>query len=140
MAKPTLRTLQRALKVAGGRAPLCAALGVTAQDLDAYLAERAPLPNEVFLRALDIVAGRWQPPGAASARNAGSRARGEAEAIRRLLAQALEALGPAALEQRLRVPIGEIREWLDGRGRMPETALLELLALSDQLSGEDEQV
>jgi hypothetical protein len=51
-----LRTLQRALKVVGNKQRLAAALEVSVPALEAYLAGEQPLPNNLFLAALDIVA------------------------------------------------------------------------------------
>ncbi len=51
-----LRTLERALEIVVYKERLAAALEVAMPDLEAYLAGQKPLPNPVFLRALDIVA------------------------------------------------------------------------------------
>lgn len=58
MDRPPSRTLQRALGIAGTTERLAAALGISCEELETYLAGQKPLPNEVFLVALDIVAGR----------------------------------------------------------------------------------
>jgi hypothetical protein len=53
------RTLQRALNLSrGSKARLAEKLAVRPEDLDKYLAGAQPVPTEVFLHALDIVAGR----------------------------------------------------------------------------------
>ena len=58
MDRPPSRTLQRALEFAGTRERLCEALSVSPEDLDAYITGRSPIPNDVFLAALDVVAGK----------------------------------------------------------------------------------
>lgn len=59
MNGPHRRTLARALQTLGDKKErLAAALRITVEDLDAYLAGRKPVPQPVFLAALDIVAGR----------------------------------------------------------------------------------
>jgi hypothetical protein len=59
MADPQHRTLQRALSLANGsRSRLAEKLAVRPEDLDKYLAGAQPVPTQVFLVALDIVAGR----------------------------------------------------------------------------------
>ena len=50
-----LRTLERALETLGSKEQLAHVLDVPAPELEKYLAGE-PLPNEVFLHALDIVA------------------------------------------------------------------------------------
>ena len=57
MDRPPSRTLQRALQLLGGRQQLAAKLAVSLDELDDYLAARKPIPDKVFLAALDIVAG-----------------------------------------------------------------------------------
>lgn len=58
------RTLARALESLGGKKErLAASLRITVEDLDAYLAAKKPVPQSVFLTALDIVAGRKPPRG-----------------------------------------------------------------------------
>ena len=57
MDRPTSRTLQRALELVGGPALLADKLAISPKELDDYLADRKPIPNDVFLAALDIVAG-----------------------------------------------------------------------------------
>ena len=58
-AGPHQRTLQRALEVLGGsKERLAAALALSQQDLEAYLAGKKTVPQGVFLDALDIVAGK----------------------------------------------------------------------------------
>ncbi len=59
MDSPHRRTLARALQAVGGvKERLCAALDISLEDLAAYLAGEKPVPQPVFLDALDIVAGR----------------------------------------------------------------------------------
>ncbi len=58
MNRPDARTLQRALDLVGSRELLATKLSIAAQDLDDYLNARRPIPNEVFLAALDVVAGK----------------------------------------------------------------------------------
>ena len=58
MDRPPTRTLQRALEFVGSRERLAARLAISHEELDDYLSGRRPIPNEVFLAALDIVAGK----------------------------------------------------------------------------------
>jgi hypothetical protein len=51
-----LRTLERALETLGSKERLAHVLDVPAPELEKYLAGEMPLPNEVFIHALDIVA------------------------------------------------------------------------------------
>lgn len=51
------RTLNNALEVVGDRKLLAIALSVAPSDLEAYLAGERPMPDQVFLDALDVVAG-----------------------------------------------------------------------------------
>ena len=55
-----VRTLQNALEIVVRKERLAAALCVTMDELEIYLAGDKPLPNEVFLAALDIVATKRQ--------------------------------------------------------------------------------
>jgi DNA-binding transcriptional regulator YdaS (Cro superfamily) len=50
-------TLNNALEVVGDRGLLAAALGIAPSDLEAYLSGERPMPDQVFLDALDVVAG-----------------------------------------------------------------------------------
>jgi hypothetical protein len=53
------RTLQRALSLTkGSKVRLAEKLAIRPEDLDKYLAGAQPVPTQVFLVALDIVAGR----------------------------------------------------------------------------------
>lgn len=55
------RTLERALNVVVvTKERLATALEVTLKDLDTYLAGEKPVPNQMFLTALDIVANGKQ--------------------------------------------------------------------------------
>ena len=47
-----------ALEIVVTKERLAAALNVPREELDAYLAGAKPLPNQVFLDALDIVAAK----------------------------------------------------------------------------------
>ena len=51
------RTLNRALEIVGSKEQLAMILHVTAPDLEQYLAGETALPYEVFIEALEIVAG-----------------------------------------------------------------------------------
>ena len=51
-----LRTLVRALQIMKTKARLAVALGMSVPELEGYLAGTMPLPNKVFITALDIVA------------------------------------------------------------------------------------
>lgn len=55
---PASRTLQRALDILKDRERLAEALELPREELDEYLAGRKRVPNNVFLAALDVVAGR----------------------------------------------------------------------------------
>ena len=54
------RTLEKALGIVVKKKRLAAALDVPMQDLEAYLAGEKPLPQPVFLTALDIVTSMKQ--------------------------------------------------------------------------------
>jgi DNA-binding transcriptional regulator YdaS (Cro superfamily) len=49
------RTLRRAVEVVGSPERLADTLGVSPESLRAWLAGDQALPNEVYLRALDVV-------------------------------------------------------------------------------------
>ena len=53
-----VRTLQTALEIVVTKERLATALNVPKEELDAYLAGTKPLPTQVFLDALDIVAAK----------------------------------------------------------------------------------
>jgi DNA-binding transcriptional regulator YdaS (Cro superfamily) len=55
-----LRTLNRALEIVGSKEQLSMVLHVAAPDLEQYLAGDTALPYEVFIEALEIVAGGRQ--------------------------------------------------------------------------------
>jgi hypothetical protein len=58
MDGPHLRTLQKALTLLQGSKPrLAEALAVPVENLETYLQGKEPMPQAVFLDALDIVAG-----------------------------------------------------------------------------------
>lgn len=52
---PKVRTLRRAAEVVGGPQALAEALGVSPEIVSAWLLGREALPNESYLRALDLV-------------------------------------------------------------------------------------
>jgi hypothetical protein len=54
------RTLLRALEIVVHKERLAAALEVPMHDLEAYLTGTKPLPDPIFLLALDIVANKPQ--------------------------------------------------------------------------------
>ncbi len=58
MPTPQIRTLNRALEKLQTIERLATALQVSVEELQAYLGGRKPVPNPVFLEALDIVADR----------------------------------------------------------------------------------
>ena len=58
MPTPQIRTLRRALEKLVKKERLAAALGITVEDLEDYLAGKKPLPNNIFMAALDIVAAQ----------------------------------------------------------------------------------
>lgn len=63
MSGPHVRTLRRALQVVGTLERLAAALDLAVEDLQAYISGQKPVPNPVFIEALEIVAnGRAGPP------------------------------------------------------------------------------
>jgi hypothetical protein len=49
------RTLRRAAELVGGEAELAAQLGVTKKELDLWIRNFVRPPNDVFLKAADIV-------------------------------------------------------------------------------------
>ena len=49
------RTLRRAVEVVGSPEELAETLGVSPESLAAWLAGDQALPNEIYLRALDVV-------------------------------------------------------------------------------------
>jgi len=61
MKGPSARTLARALEITGSRAALAEALGVPPAELETWLGGETPLPHEVFIKALDIVAAGTAP-------------------------------------------------------------------------------
>jgi hypothetical protein len=58
MSTPQIRTLKRALEKLVKKERLAAALGITVEELEDYLAGKKPLPNNIFMAALDIVAAQ----------------------------------------------------------------------------------
>lgn len=54
------RTLDRALSILVKKERLAEALEVPVEDVDTYLSGERPIPQRVFLVALDIVANRAQ--------------------------------------------------------------------------------
>jgi len=50
-----IRVLRRAVEIAGGEARLAARLEVSPSRLSVWLSAQAPLPQAVFLRAVDVV-------------------------------------------------------------------------------------
>jgi len=70
------RTLARAAKTLGGAQALAERLGVEQAILERWMAGEATPPDDVFLQALDIVAGgpRLDPAGRDAARRAQSHA------------------------------------------------------------------
>jgi hypothetical protein len=50
------RTLERALEVVRTKERLATILGVSLEELDAYLAGTKPLPTRAYIAALDLVA------------------------------------------------------------------------------------
>ena len=58
MNGPHLRSLQKALELLHGSRPrLAAALAISPEQLDSYLAGKEALPHKTFLEVLDIVSG-----------------------------------------------------------------------------------
>ena len=53
---PHFRTLQRALEALGSKERLAAVLDVDLHALDTYLNGEKPLPQDLYIAALDIVA------------------------------------------------------------------------------------
>lgn len=58
MPTPQIRTLKRALEKLKDKARLAAALKIPLEELEDYLSAKKPVPNSIFLVALDIVAER----------------------------------------------------------------------------------
>ena len=56
MSTPHVRTLERALDTLGSKDKLCKALWISTAELDDYLCGDKPLPWEIYVMALDIVA------------------------------------------------------------------------------------
>lgn len=54
------RTLNRAVNVCGGLAPLAETLGVSAETLAIWVTGQATPPLNIYLKALDLVAGGRQ--------------------------------------------------------------------------------
>jgi hypothetical protein len=61
------RAIQKAADLLGGRDRLATVLLVPAAQIDAWIADKAKPPREVFLRVVDIVLDEGAPPGAADA-------------------------------------------------------------------------
>ena len=61
------RTLQKAAELAGGRDALCKELRISASNLEKWIADQAPPPRSVFLRAVDFILDETAPPGSADA-------------------------------------------------------------------------
>jgi hypothetical protein len=66
----TMRTLRRALATIGSEERLAAALNCSPLDLVRWISGEAAAPGEVFIAALDIVAGMGQAVRQARARRA----------------------------------------------------------------------
>jgi transcriptional regulator with XRE-family HTH domain len=62
MSSTTIRLLESAVEIAGGRAELAARLGVTETLLSGFLSGFLRLPDALLLQAVDIVLGH-RPPG-----------------------------------------------------------------------------
>jgi hypothetical protein len=58
---PQLRTIKKALTTIGDKDRLARALRIPAQELDLYLEGKKPLPQTLFMLALDIVANGGLP-------------------------------------------------------------------------------
>ena len=52
------RTLKRAAQIVGGYMPLSTQLGVPIDDVACWAEGTKPVPDEIFLRAVDIVSAR----------------------------------------------------------------------------------
>jgi DNA-binding transcriptional regulator YiaG len=52
---PKARTLRRAVEVVGSEVALAATLGVSRERVSAWLLGEQPVPNDVYMRALDVV-------------------------------------------------------------------------------------
>ncbi len=55
MPNPHVRSLKRAIEIRGSKTRLATALEISEEELDGYLAGK-PMPTEMFIEALDIVA------------------------------------------------------------------------------------
>ena len=55
MPNPHVRSLKRAIEILGSKTRLATALEISEEELDGYLAGK-PMPTEMFIEALDIVA------------------------------------------------------------------------------------
>ncbi|HYR35245.1 MAG TPA: YdaS family helix-turn-helix protein [Burkholderiales bacterium] len=52
---PKARTLRRAVEVVGSEEALADTLGVSYESVSAWLLGEQPLPNDLYMRALDLV-------------------------------------------------------------------------------------
>ena len=52
---PQARTLRRAVEVVGTAESLAATLGASPESVSAWLLGEQPVPNDVYMRALDLV-------------------------------------------------------------------------------------
>ena len=52
---PTARTLRRAVEVVGSAEALAETLGASPESVTAWLVGEQPVPNYIYLRALDLV-------------------------------------------------------------------------------------
>jgi hypothetical protein len=115
MSKAGSRTLRRALQAAGSEERLAQALKVSAEDLTAYLSGEKTLPSEVFLRALDIVAGATAPPTQMSKLLASS---AQADTYQNTIAHVAQLVGGLdILGHRLGIPVTEVTRWVSGDGK-----------------------
>jgi DNA-binding transcriptional regulator YdaS (Cro superfamily) len=97
------RTLQRAVEIAGGREKLCELLGVPLASLEDWLTGGEPLPTDIFLEAVDIIAG-WPSPDVLRSRVARHNARATVRKSVVALARAQATLEAILSGQRGRAP------------------------------------
>jgi len=62
---PFTRTFRLAIETLGDTEQLARALGASVAEIEAWAAGLAHPPPSKFLKAIDVVAGRWVPGGAA---------------------------------------------------------------------------
>lgn len=60
-ASVQIRALQKAIELAGGRRALAERLGVGSKDLEKWLAGKADIPRDVFMRVVELIIDELAP-------------------------------------------------------------------------------